>query len=63
MNNQPQVYSVIGGLDYEGESFISLQLFDCKSAAEKYKKELEDEYDYVLMQTRVINMESAILAA
>lgn len=62
MNNQPQVYSVIGGYDYEGESFISLQLFDCKSAAEKYKKELEDQYDYVLMQTRVINMESAILA-
>lgn len=64
MNNQPQVYSVIGGYNYEGESFDSLQLFDCKSAAEQYKKDLQDNwnYDYVLMEIKTINMYSAIAA-
>lgn len=65
MNNQPQVYCVIGGHDYEGESFDSLKLFDCKSAAEAYKNHLQDvwNYDYVLMEVKSINMESAIVAA
>ena len=60
-----QVYCVIGGHDYEGESFDSLKLFDCKSAAEEYKKYLEDvwNYDYVLIQISTVNMNSAILAA
>lgn len=56
-----QVYAVIGGHDYEGEDFDSLKLFDCKSAAEKYKEELENEFfDYVLMEIKEVNMESAI---
>ena len=64
MNNQPQVYAVIGGYDYEGESFDSLQLFDCKSAAEKYKNHLQDNwnYDYVLMEIKTIKMYSVIAA-
>ena len=37
-----QVYVVIGGFDYEGESLESLQLFDCKSTAEMYRKDLEN---------------------
>ena len=41
-SNQMQVYVVIGGFNYEGESFDSLQLFDCKSTAEMYSKDLED---------------------
>lgn len=64
MNNQSQVYAVIGGYDYEGCSFDSLQLFDCKSAAEQYKNQLQDEwnYDYVLMEVKSINIHSAIAA-
>lgn len=58
-----KVYAVIGGFDYEGEDFVSLQLFDCKSTAEKYKEELEKNYDYVLMDTREVCMESALCAA
>ena len=59
-----QVYVVIGGFDYEGESFDSLKMFDCKSAAEAYKNHLEVEgYDYVLMREQDVIMESAIAAA
>ena len=57
-----QVYAVIAGFDYEGEDFDTLQLFDCKSAAEKYKEELEGEYDYAIMKIKEVNMESAIAA-
>jgi hypothetical protein len=57
-----KVYAVIGGFDYEGENFRSLRLFDCFSAADAYMKQLESECDYVLMETREINMESAITA-
>jgi len=56
----PKVYAVIAGNDYEGEDFDTLKLFDCKSAAEKYKEELEKDYDYVLMETKEVCMESAI---
>ena len=65
MNNQPQVYCVIGGHDYEGESFDSLKLFDCKSAAEEYKNYLQDKwnYDYVHMQVKTVDMNSAIAVA
>lgn len=60
-----QVIVVIGGYDYEGCSFDSLKLFDCKSAAEKYKNHLEDywNYDYVYMEVKSIDMKSAILSA
>lgn len=51
----PSCYAVIGGWDYEGESFDSLRLFDCKSAAEEYKEHLQDEgFDYVRMDVRLI---------
>jgi hypothetical protein len=68
-----QVHSVIGGIDYEGEDFASLKLFDCKSTAEMYAKDLENGdnksgynhgktmYDYVQIQTQEIIMESLIL--
>jgi hypothetical protein len=55
-----QVYAVIGGYQYEGEVFDTLKLFDCKSAAEKYKEELQNDCDYVLMKTKEVIMESAI---
>ena len=59
-----KVYAVIGGWDYEGEDFKSLRLFDCKSTAEAYSKELEEgDYDYSMMDLREVCMESAILAA
>ena len=59
-----KVYAVIGGHDYEGESFHSLRLFDCKSAAEEYKQHLEEQwFDYVLIETREVCMESALCAA
>ena len=58
-----KVYAVIGGYQYEGEDFNSLKLFDCKSAAEKYKEELQKRSDYVLMETREVDMKSAICAA
>ena len=61
--NQMQVYAVIGGWDYEGEHFDSLCLFDCKSAAEAYAKKLEEgDFDYALIDTKEVKMESAIAA-
>ena len=57
-----QVYAVIGGYQCEGEDFNSLKLFDCKSTAEKYKEELQNQCDYVLMETKEVCMESAISA-
>lgn len=59
--NQIKVYAVIGGWEYEGEHFDSLKLFDCKSAAEEYAQKLEEgDYEYALIETRTINMQSAI---
>jgi hypothetical protein len=56
-----EVYAVIGGWDYEGEHFDSLRLFDCKSAAEAYSKELEDgDYDYAEMEVREVCYDSAL---
>lgn len=59
-----QVYAVIGGYNYEGENFNSLKLFDCKSAAEDYKNELQDQwnYDYVYMELKSVEMHSMIAA-
>jgi hypothetical protein len=71
-SNQMQVYVVIGGFNYDGESLDSLQLFDCKSTAEMYSKDLEDgennsglnaiyqQYDYVEMKLQNVIMHSMI---
>ncbi len=60
-----QVYVVIGGFDYEGESFDSLKMFDCRSTAVDYHKQLTEVegYDYALMREQDVIMESAIAAA
>ena len=57
-----KVYAVIGGIDYEGEQFYSLKLFDCKSSADAYREHLilNDGYEYAKMEEREVNMESAI---
>ena len=57
-----KVYAVIAGIDYEGEVFDTLRLFDCKSAAEAYEAELDANYDYTLMEAREVIMQSAIAA-
>jgi len=53
-----QVYCVQGGWNYEGENIASLRVFDCKSTAEKYKEQITEDYDYVLMITREVIMGS-----
>jgi hypothetical protein len=62
--SQMKVYAVISGADYEGENFDSLRLFDCRSAAEAYGKQLEERIavDYVLIEEREVCFESAIAA-
>ena len=62
MSQMSKVYAVIGGWDYEGENFKSLRLFDCFSAADAYLKQLESEFDYVLLETREVCLETAITA-
>jgi len=59
-----KVYAVIAGADYEGESFDTLRLFDCRSSAEAYGKQLETQIavDYVLIEEREVCFESAIAA-
>ena len=57
-----KVYAVIAGTDYEGEQFDTLRLFDCFSTATAYCEELGEQYDYALMDTREVCMESAITA-
>jgi len=59
-----KVYAVIGGIDYEGENFRSLRLFDCLSTASAYLKHLEEVegFDYAIMEVREVCMESALLA-
>ena len=63
--NPMKVYAVIGGWDYEGESFDSLRLFDCRSTAVAYHKELTEVegYDYALLREQEVNMESALATA
>jgi hypothetical protein len=60
-----KIYAVISGAHYEGESFDSLRLFDCRSAAEAYEKELQQQFgvDYTLLEVREVCMESALCAA
>ena len=53
--------AVIGGIDYEGEAFRTLRLFDCQSTAEAYKAELEREFDYVLMEVQEISQYSVMM--
>ncbi len=60
-----QVYAVIAGTDYEGQSFDSLRLFDCRSAAEAYELELQQQIcvDYTLLEVREVCFESALATA
>ena len=60
MNNSKCI-AVIGGTDYEGESFRTLRLFDCQSTADLYKAELEREFDYVLMEVQEISQYSVMM--
>ena len=53
------VWSVIGGLKYEGEDARSLELFDSKVLADKYAKELEEEFDYSLVKMMEVKFASA----
>ena len=68
MNNNAsqmlKVYAVIGGNDYEGEDFDTLRLFDCFSTATAYLKHLQeiDGFDYSLLETREVCLESAIVS-
>ena len=57
-----KVYAVSGGIDYEGERFHSLKLFDCKSSADAYREHLivNEGFEYARMEEREVNMESAI---
>lgn len=59
-----KVYAVAAGANYEGEDMDTLQLFDCKSAAEAYAKELEGQIgvDYVEIKVLPVLMHSAIAA-
>ena len=60
-----KVYAVIAGTDYEGEDFKTLRLFDCRSAAEAYELELQQQIcvDYTLLEVREVCMESALATA
>jgi hypothetical protein len=66
-NDMPsmKVYAVMGGYDYEGENFRSLRLFDCFSTAVAYQQHLEENegFDYAVLDTREVCMESALLVA
>jgi hypothetical protein len=55
-----KVYAVIGGIDYEGENFKSLRLFDCFSTATAYMHHLEEVegFDYAILETREVALES-----
>ena len=61
--NEMKVYAVMGGISYEGECGYSLRLFDCKTAADAYAKELEDgDFDYA--EVKVLNViEGSAIAA
>jgi hypothetical protein len=60
--NEMKVYSVMGGYDYEGFDGKSLQLFDCKSAAEVYAADVKRNwnYDYVEVKVLDVQMHSAL---
>ena len=60
-----KVYAVIAGTDYEGEDFNSLRLFDCRSSAEDYELELQQQIcvDYTRLEVREVCMKSALATA
>ena len=58
-NEIAMVWSVIGGRFDEGESVYSLQLFDSKVLADKYAKDLEEEYDYSEVKMMEVKFASA----
>ena len=60
-----KVYAVIAGTDYEGQDFSTLRLFDCRSAAEDYELELQQQIavDYTLLEVREVCMKSALATA
>ena len=60
--NSTKAIAVIGGTDFEGESFQTLRLFDCQSTADLYKAKLEQDFDYVLMEVREVSQYSAMMA-
>jgi hypothetical protein len=62
--NAMRVYAVIGGWDYEGESFDSMRLFDCHSTAEAYYQHLTEVegFDYAMIQVREVEMKSLLAA-
>ena len=59
-----KVYSVMGGWINEGFDGKSLELFDCKSAAEEYAKDIETMfgYDYVTVKEMEVQMHSTLAA-
>jgi len=59
MENKAMVWSVIGGRFGEGEEANSLKLFDSKVLADKYAKELEEEFDYSLVKMMEVKFASA----
>jgi len=61
--NNPKCIAVIGGIDYEGEQFDTLRLFDCQSAADAYELELMKQIgiDYVLMEVKEISQYSMMM--
>jgi len=58
---QTKCIAVIGGTDYEGESFSTLRLFDCQSTADLYKAKLQQDFDYVLMEVKDVSQYSAMM--
>ena len=61
MNTNQKVYAVIGGYDYEGQSFDSLRLFDAFSSAQAYSEALkEGGFDYVKIEVKDIFFGSTI---
>ena len=58
---QTKCIAVIGGIDYEGEAFRTLRLFDCQSTADLYKAKLQQDFDYVLMEVREVSQYSAMM--
>ena len=59
--NEPKCIAVIGGIDYEGEAFRTLRLFDCQSTADLYKAKLQQDFDYVLMEVREVSQYSVMM--
>ena len=59
--NNTKCIAVIGGTDYEGESFDSLRLFDGQSTADLYKAKLQQDFDYVLTRVLPVSQYSAMM--